>query len=355
MAVDQSNEEGLEERVARLESFIAFTLLNTRDGDPKIRRLVLDWLTRLNRREEREALTEPRTFAVENGVDSNFDTRLMAVEFALGETSHLANNLALDLQNLHERVDSQLRKLLEKSRWLEHSFQTISHETHMWLTVFSLGLDPANVKLVRFFPVRLYVSENSFEAQIFLKDRLEALLDVAGIEITDDFPIIYASWFGRFLGRTKEACTSSAVTDRLEKVERALELQGLDKPQAEVDSQYINAAAAFIKAVEGSPNVAAQVGPLLIVKATLDDASQIQVKKLSIDQLLALEKNQSWLQSPTDVLMRLGICPPTKGDGFHGEPPASPSPSIAFKKSEPADEDESIGQSRKRPRLPPPN
>ena len=131
------------------------------------------------------------------------------------------------------------------------------------------------------------------------------LLHAAQFEPSDEFPPVLGSWYKKWFAKTVDVARKPEVADRIAKLERALELRGLDKPQSEVDKVYLDAAANMIKSVENVPHVALQIGPLLFLKTTTSAGSQIQVKKLSGNQLLALEKNQSWLSSPIDVLQKL--------------------------------------------------
>jgi hypothetical protein len=56
------------------------------------------------------------------------------------------------------------------------------------------------------------------------------------------------------------------VLERLEKIERAVELKGLGQPQAEIDKKQAAPVASLLKAVEKIPKAAIQAGSILLVK-----------------------------------------------------------------------------------------
>ena len=93
--------------------------------------------------------------------------------------------------------------------------------------------------------------------------------------------------------------------ERLKKLERAAELKAIDRPQDDVDDKQATAMAKLIRAVEKVPNVALQVGTLLVVKITADGVPCIQGKTLSQQEMLHLENNQFLLKNPDEVLKKL--------------------------------------------------
>lgn len=307
MAVEQHSEEGLEERLNRLEALVALTLLNSRDIDSRTQELVQNWLDHLNPEKRKSLFDSNSSWLITNPEQeneiNNIKERVIAYDRHLGEVVEFVLALGKDVSGFNQNI----RRMQKDIDELEVEVASVSEDLHSLFVMSFLNIDTDKVELNRFMPVRLYASGGSASDEMILKSSLEALLSSVDFVISDEFPVIYASWFGRYWARTKNASTREAVTNRLERLERAIELQGLDKPQAEVDEKYFNAASNFIKSIEASANVAAQIGPLLIVKITKDGVSNVQVKKLSIDQLMLLEKNQSWFQSPPDIFMKLGV------------------------------------------------
>ncbi len=112
------------------------------------------------------------------------------------------------------------------------------------------------------------------------------------IEIAD-LPII-GSWFQRFTLRVRSAFHEPAVTERLTKLERALEIQLVDKPQSQVNAADGGAVAGLITALDKTENAMITIGTILLVKAN----GVVAVRNLSVSELRALERNPSWTMNP---------------------------------------------------------
>lgn len=106
--------------------------------------------------------------------------------------------------------------------------------------------------------------------------------------------------------RSKVALTSDEVVERLKKIERALELEHIERPQSEVDRALSQGAAELIKAFENSSTAVAQLGSLLIVKMPdRAGSSAVMVRNLSQRELIFLENNPELLTKPAELLAAL--------------------------------------------------
>ncbi len=204
-----------------------------------------------------------------------------------------------------EGVQSNLDQLSTSLETLEQKNTDLSAGTHEWLAIQSLGIDSSEVKVSRFLPLRIYLSDtpaNSIEAA---SEAINQLLEAFDFEISDDFPPIRGSWFKKWFAKTKDAANQPEVIERLQKVERALELKGLGQPQSDIDKKQSQAVANLIKATKDVPNAAIQVGSILLVKISATDGPAIQVRTLTQRELIQLENNQKLLSSPADILEKL--------------------------------------------------
>jgi len=95
------------------------------------------------------------------------------------------------------------------------------------------------------------------------------------------------------------------VIERLQKIERAIELKAIDKPQADVDEKQASAIAKLINCLDKVPNAAIQAGSVLVVKLTTPKGPVIQARTLSQEEMVELENNQLLLQDPAKVLGKL--------------------------------------------------
>ena len=130
---------------------------------------------------------------------------------------------------------------------------------------------------------------------------LAALLASIGCELSADGPAVIGSWFRRFVGRTEKIAESDDLAYALTRIERALELRTLDKPQSDVDWAQANSVATLIGALQAQPNALIQIGSLFLIKVD----GTIAVRNLSQRELAFLERNSGMLTSPQKFLSAL--------------------------------------------------
>nr|WP_294512068.1 hypothetical protein [uncultured Rhodopila sp.] len=203
---------------------------------------------------------------------------------------------------------------------VDFALKALSSSTHEWLSFQSLGLASSGVKLSRFLPLRVYLSEASGTAVESVSQAIKGLLDAFGLEFADEFPAIYGSWFKKWFAKTSEAMTQPEVAVRLKKLERAVEMRGLGQLQAEIDERQAAAAAQLIGALKDTPVAAVQVGSILIIKLPSANGPMTQVRTLTQAELMQLENNQALLTSPESLLQRLSdACRSASGSGYTNE------------------------------------
>jgi hypothetical protein len=125
---------------------------------------------------------------------------------------------------------------------------------------------------------------------------------IYGFEKTAEFPSEQGSWWKQIFYRTKDAVSQKGVQKRLEKVERAVKANYLDKPQAEANAHQAVAVSSLINALKEIPNACIQVGSLLVVKTGDDNKSIVLARTLTAEELKRLKENQSMLRHPDLIL-----------------------------------------------------
>lgn len=169
-----------------------------------------------------------------------------------------------------------------------------------------MGVDLSSVPLPRFIPIRVYLSEGDSKRTQSVSNAIRQLLDTYGFSVSDDFPEESGSWWKKWFAKTREVATQPEMIERLKKIERAVELQGLHKPQSEINRNEAEAVAALLKAVESVPMAAIQAGAILLVKTNSPNMGPcVQVRTLTLRELTLLERNQKLLASPHDILAKL--------------------------------------------------
>jgi len=256
-------------------------------------------------------------------VNQELEQRVAALQENLSEVSHKIESRVDGLSEfqgrqtgINQELEQRVGTLWDRSRELSHKIESLektsfalSVDTHRWLAFQSLGIDASEVRLTRFLPLRVFLSDTSGGAIDDISSAIGKLLEAFDFEISDDFPAVHGSWFKKWFAKTTEVMTQPEVLERLEKIERAVELKGLGQPQAEIDKKQAEAVASLLKAVEKVPNAAIQVGSILLVKLTASDSAVIQVRTLTQRELIHLENNQRLLSSPADLLEKLSeVC-----------------------------------------------
>ena len=110
-----------------------------------------------------------------------------------------------------------------------------------------------------------------------------------------------------WLARSKDALTTDDVIQRLEKIEHALDLRYIHKPQAEITQASGTAAAQLIASLEKTPQAVIQIGTVLLIK--LRDSkgqSTVIVRTLNMRQMMMLERNVDLMTRPLELIAALG-------------------------------------------------
>lgn len=221
-----------------------------------------------------------------------------------------------------ESVLRQIEKLQHDVRVLSEKTSAVQSESHALMAIQALGLPDEQVRLTRFVPVRAYIDQTPDGAILSISSAIAEVLAAYGFAVADEFPEIRGSWFKKWFAKSKDVLSQPEVVERLEKIERAVELKAIDRPQAEVDDKQASAIAKLIKALDKVPNAAVQAGSVLVVKLTTPKGPVIQARTLTQSEMVELENNQLLLQDPAEVLGKLSAAcsiakrstPPKLGD-----------------------------------------
>lgn len=148
-------------------------------------------------------------------------------------------------------------------------------------------------------PVSIYL-ESTENATVVEQAVLE-LLDASGLSIEEAKPPVINSWFRLMLARLKNVATSTEMVDAMTRIEHAVEMQVLHKPQAEIDSAQAEAVAKLITALSSDSNAFIQIGSVFLIKVD----GVIVVRNLSQRELAFLQRNSRILDSPREILKAL--------------------------------------------------
>ena len=318
--MDPSNVE-LKDRVARLEALIGVLLIAEASGTfPEDLERILRHLVRrppgppdfhweellhlLHRAEPRKAYSElsGRLEKLESSVQDArgaFEQRVSAFEQRTAPIQRLESWIQTTEKEALPGMRAELAKVAQKQA-------TVQVEQHEYFVALTLGLDVGQLPLPRYIPVQVYAAQERPRAIKQLTDALSTYLASLGFEVADDFPPERGSWYKRWIARAKSLLTNKETQERLQKLERALQVAILEKPQAEADKLEAEGAAALIQAVAAAPDAICRVGSIVVLKVTGQDGKpKLVVQTLTPTEMIEAEKNKSLLRSPLQLLEML--------------------------------------------------
>lgn len=200
-------------------------------------------------------------------------------------------------------VSTQLEKL--RAVFGRSSPSTIADSVYRRLTKRGVSASPTGesfegfansmVRAGYWAPISIYTFGDDGTA---LKDAVVAVLREFGLESAIEEPPVRGSWRQRIWARGSEVVKSEVVQDRLGKLERALELEGLGKRQAEIDKAKADAVAALYAIVREQENAVVRMGSIIMIKTGGD----LVVWTIGEMQAAALEKHSELLHDPVAAL-----------------------------------------------------
>lgn len=125
---------------------------------------------------------------------------------------------------------------------------------------------------------------------------------------------VLGSWFRDFWAQVKR-CTPP-VEEQLVKLARGIELQGLDRPQSEVDLNQAEAVARLLSALDQESEALIQIGSVFLIKVS----NKVIVRNLTQIELAYFSQNPALFQDPEMALQilqrgRIDQQPPSASTG----------------------------------------
>jgi hypothetical protein len=210
---------------------------------------------------------------------------------------------------LGPKVDTLYKKINGLWGHIESEKAELSDTIQELQWLLTTGASIPDVKMFRYLPVRLYLTAGHDEsgddedvetdAESFQLTKIEdAIRRLLGDKFQSAFelPVERGSLIKRFWMRTLDKVTQKDVENR---IENALEIRYLSKPQAEATKSLADGASSLINSLVAVPSACIQVGSLLLAKWTAPDGKcHIAVRTLSPHELRQLEEDRSILHDP---------------------------------------------------------
>lgn len=163
-------------------------------------------------------------------------------------------------------------------------------------------------------PVRIWLSEGQPQLVSRVTQSVEQLWRTLGFDFIEAAPPKRGSFLGQWIARGWNTLSRKEVQDRLKKLERALELKGVDKPQADVDETLAKAVQTLMASLDKVANAAVQLGSVLLVKITNEQGvASVVVTNLSQRELALIRNNPEVLGTPEKILPTLSGTSGTSG------------------------------------------
>jgi hypothetical protein len=160
------------------------------------------------------------------------------------------------------------------------------------------------------------------------KTALYELLELYGVGVAAEEPGVVGSWRQRIWLKPRRGNGSEGIQERLRKIEQALQVQYLGKPQSEVDRNRADAAATLLGAVDKQEEVLIRLGTLVLIKSE----GKVAIWTLSELQAADLDERGSLMNEPEK--MRAFLNHQSIGGG-------EAEPHVALPPNEPGKQDES--------------
>ncbi len=149
----------------------------------------------------------------------------------------------------------------------------------------------------------IFADTDDFGKAERLFETTKSLFQTLGFEISEEGKIKQGSWFKEnIVYKIRNIFRSKEAQELFDKTKRAIELQQIERHQAEVNRNNMEAVAAFLNSVKEIPNVAVVMDSLIVAKATVDGVPQLVVHKMTTEQLIVVEKNPELKNNPLELL-----------------------------------------------------
>jgi hypothetical protein len=136
---------------------------------------------------------------------------------------------------------------------------------------------------------------------------LDELASLLGYEGPHGERTLKGSIWRRALANLRGNTSSDEIQQRLLRVERALELESMDKQQAQVDSKTASAVSQLMSSLADVPQAVVRVGSILLIKYQSDTGTVFLVRSLSQTEIRAMDQFPELQTRPERLLDALAL------------------------------------------------
>jgi hypothetical protein len=162
--------------------------------------------------------------------------------------------------------------------------------------------------------VAIYLDTDDRKISSRVFQNVDAIAQYLGYGKPEDVETKRGSIFRKWTAKARKAATSEEMRERLDKIERAIELQGLVLPQADADLKSAQAVSGLIKDLAEIPSACIRIGSLFLVKYQTSHGPVLLTRNLSIKEIQALERFPEIQKEPSKALELLAFTVAAAGE-----------------------------------------
>jgi hypothetical protein len=167
--------------------------------------------------------------------------------------------------------------------------------------------------------VAVYLDTNDEALSTTVLESVDRVVQLLGYGDPEEVETWRGSIFRKSFAKIRGAASSKEMRARIDKVERALELQGLVLPQSQADLATAQAVETLIRSLEQITSGCLRVGSIFLVKYQSANGAVVLTRHLSLAEIHALERYPEIQKEPSKVLDLLSL---TVASLEGGTPPA---------------------------------
>ena len=258
-----------------------------------------------------QIITTPMSTGGDSGaVIATLENVAVGMIFACSRLASVANQIQhvrnlLTIEVAPQRPGALLADTRDQVAALNAEQKKIKETQHEMFKADLFDIDLKTSSMHRFLPVSIYHDGPQADEGAIVW-AVASALRLVRFDAFLEYPAEQGSILKRFVGRSMAALTDKEVTDRMRKIERAAELQILDRPTASITKEEAEAASALIGAMKDCNNAIQQIGSLLIIKRTHPErGAELFTKSLSRHEQAYLDEHPSLLARPDKILEAL--------------------------------------------------
>ena len=164
-----------------------------------------------------------------------------------------------------------------------------------------------DVLMKRYVPVEIYLDTDDLSALETINESVKKVLNSIDMEVFSEPEIFKGSIIEKFWAATKSVASN---VDIIKKIAGLISIFHKSSTEINTDKLFSKKEPAIhlsetLKYLKDVPNISVRVGSLLITKSTTRDIPLIQIKNLTRDEVILIDRNPGILKNPRTIHTKL--------------------------------------------------